>query len=271
MPARMYLVNAHALDVIDTEAKAYLLGFIAADGYVSGDGLGFTLHQKDADILCQVKDVLGSTHPLRPIARDRLALDISSRPLAARLAELGLSGAKTTSVLPPVGISSELLPHWLRGYWDGDGWLTTRKRATGITPRVRVAGWSKPMMEFVQCLCSEYAGRHLTLGNYKGGWSVGMVGDSARRWIARVYLGATIGGQRKHALACELYGLPVRSLGQTISSGRRRKYRQLNAERDAEIMALHKAGWTHKAIGERFGISTSYAAEIARGEKGYGA
>ena len=69
---RKYEVDVHVFDRIDTEGKAYVLGFIAADGYVGRDGLGFTLHERDIDILEQIRIVLSSTHILRPIARARV-------------------------------------------------------------------------------------------------------------------------------------------------------------------------------------------------------
>lgn len=40
----MWNLNEHFFDVIDTEEKAYWLGFIFADGYVAKDRLTFAMN-----------------------------------------------------------------------------------------------------------------------------------------------------------------------------------------------------------------------------------
>lgn len=259
---RKYQVDVHALDQIDTEGKAYVLGFVAADGYVDTEKVGFTLHKRDTDILEQIRMVLGSTHPLRIADRDRVALDISSKVLAKRLIELGLFPGKTETVRPPAGIPDQLWPHWLRGYWDGDGWLTKRKRATGITPVLGIAGWSVAMMEFIRQLCSRYTESDVVLGAYKGGWGIRVESDRARLLIGRVYLVGTIGGQRKRRKAEELYALPSLSLANAQQERRRREYQERYAKRNDEMIRLKDSGWRNKDIAAHFGLSPSFTSMI---------
>jgi hypothetical protein len=254
---RKYEIDEHALEVIDAEGKAYVLGFITADGAVDGDGLNFTLHEQDIDILAQIKNVLGSTHKIRPIARKRVSLDVCSRSLARRLINLGLQSPKTFTVGPPTEIPQDLLPHWLRGYWDGDGWLTVRKRASGIVPRIRIAGWSRALMEYVQRLCCEYAGADLTLGAYRGGWSVGMESLNAKRWIERVYLPATIVSRRKWILAVDLYNLPDLSLSEAQRTRRRKEYHEQYEVRNRQIVSWKSNGVRTKDIAMHFGLTPS--------------
>jgi len=261
---RKYEINEHALDIIDTEAKAYILGFIAADGYVGKDGLGFTLHERDAGILPRIQVVLGSTHKIRPIARNRVALDISSRTLARRLAGLGLKSPKTFTMKPPTEIPQDLLHHWLRGYWDGDGWLTTTKGASGLSPIVAVAGWSRDMMIFIQELCSRYSGADVHLGPYRNGWEIKLCAIKAQRWLGRVYIGSTIGLGRKQEKANKLYHLPPLSLATAQINRRKREYQEHYAERNRQIIALRSDGMKLQDIGARFGLKPSRVCTITK-------
>ena len=59
-----YNVNDCFFETIDTEQKAYILGFIYADGYNSGYRLQITQLVQDADILYQIKESMESDHPI---------------------------------------------------------------------------------------------------------------------------------------------------------------------------------------------------------------
>ena len=49
---RKFELDEHILDIIDTEEKAYFLGFMYSDGYVSSKGyIRIVIHKKDIDIL----------------------------------------------------------------------------------------------------------------------------------------------------------------------------------------------------------------------------
>jgi hypothetical protein len=265
---RKHAVDESALDAVDTEGKAYVLGFIAADGYVSGNGLGFTIHERDIDVLEIVKTVLGSTHPIRPVKRNRVVLDISSKVLARRLVSLGLTPNKTRTVTPPTEIVDNLLPHWLRGYWDGDGWLTTGKRASGTVPVVGLAGWSQSLMAFTRDLCIAYSGKNVSLGKCHDGWSIRMVGQKARTWLDAVYFTATIGMERKARRAREIYALPELSLSSAQKARREREYDDLYRQRNEEMRHLKSCGWRNKDIAARYGLSQPITSMICNGRRG---
>lgn len=48
---RTYLLNEKYFDIIDSEKKAYILGFIYADGSVCRTTLNISLSEKDIEIL----------------------------------------------------------------------------------------------------------------------------------------------------------------------------------------------------------------------------
>lgn len=57
-------VNSQYFSSIDTEAKAYWLGFIYADGYVTGDVFGIKLSLKDISHLEKLKKAIESHHKI---------------------------------------------------------------------------------------------------------------------------------------------------------------------------------------------------------------
>ena len=69
--ARKYAVNEAFFDIIDDESKAYVLGFVTADGYVYNDvdkkpaGLKIGLSAVDDNHLIKMREVFESEHPMR--------------------------------------------------------------------------------------------------------------------------------------------------------------------------------------------------------------
>lgn len=132
---RIYSVNKNFFKCINTEEKAYILGFICADGHIEKDRLVITVSVKDKDILEKIKKSLNSNHPIKEVKRknpyqntDRkelllLELQVNSVELVKPLFNMGLTTNKTytldSSILKYV--PKYLIRDFLRGYFDGDG------------------------------------------------------------------------------------------------------------------------------------------------------
>lgn len=126
---RIYSCNDAFFDAIDSEAKSYWLGFIAADGCVLGNSqLSVLLGIKDLEHLYHLRADLWSNNPIHnyfpegdfaagPLASFRL----SSPRLIAGLMKHGVKPRKTLTHEWPVFLADALIPHYLRGYFDGDG------------------------------------------------------------------------------------------------------------------------------------------------------
>ena len=120
---------------IDTEFKAYWLGFIAADGHVCPDRnqLKIGLCRTDYVHLCRLRDALGVRNRIywtRPKTRGKIhnvsTLDVRSKGMVADLIALGLKRNKTHNLeWPPIPPVFER--HFIRGYFDGDGCWTIKK------------------------------------------------------------------------------------------------------------------------------------------------
>ncbi len=121
---RKYNVNQKFFDKIDTEEKAYWLGFITADGYVTKKHL--CLDIKDKEHLIKFAHNIQSEHPIR---RNRTThhIRIFSVNLIRSLNKLGIYQAKTFNVKPYMDISDDLIRHYWRGIIDGDGCIYYNK------------------------------------------------------------------------------------------------------------------------------------------------
>ncbi len=65
--SRKYSVNDDYFSIIDTEEKAYWLGFIFADGYISnknGKRVGITLKSSDRDHIIKFAKAISATYPV---------------------------------------------------------------------------------------------------------------------------------------------------------------------------------------------------------------
>ena len=124
---KRYFCADNFFNDICTEVQAYWLGFIAADGCISGNALKVTLSDADASHLERLRETLSSNHPIA-IKRQSgfggnfmaATLYITSPTIVQALASHGLGERKTHTHLMP-DLDPLLLPHYLRGYVDGDG------------------------------------------------------------------------------------------------------------------------------------------------------
>ena len=121
-----YSVDIHTFDQIDSEGKAWALGFFAADGHVSKRGhLVFSQQPSQRDALEQFSAVCGSNAPMGDkLDGKSVSLCICSEALGRRLVDMGFNHKKSQGYDFEEVVShvpSELLPHFLRGLFDGDG------------------------------------------------------------------------------------------------------------------------------------------------------
>lgn len=103
---------------------AYMLGYIAADGYVSLNGR-LDLVSIDLELIDFCKRELNTDAPIRirypETDSPQYTLGISSKTLVSTLNELGVHNKKSLNIDFPDYISDDYIWHYLRGYTDGDG------------------------------------------------------------------------------------------------------------------------------------------------------
>lgn len=140
---RQHYVDDAFFSTIDTEPKAYWLGFLYADGCLSQRAYEYTvrlsLQGSDAEHVHRLRDALRAEHPVKMQrstfeyqgkTKPRVAagLVISSKGLWSDLKKLGCTPAKTFTLRWPTEeqVPSRFLHHFIRGYFDGDGcmWIS---------------------------------------------------------------------------------------------------------------------------------------------------
>lgn len=144
---RRYNVNHDYFEKIDTEEKAYWLGFLYADGYIrerkSGNSLEMKLSVKDKEHLLLFKNLINSNHKIVDAVSKvkykggfstskMVYLAIYSTELVKSIKKQGVHSKKTFSIEKP-NIDPELMNHFIRGYFDGDGSFTFNVKGKNAT------------------------------------------------------------------------------------------------------------------------------------------
>lgn len=140
--------NEHIFDSIDTEEKAYWLGFIFADGTINSSpiregvksiyGFELSLGIKDLKHLEKFKKFIGYNKDLL-IDNNRCRFSIANKHFWTTLNNLGCTPNKSLTLKFP-NISENLIRHFIRGYFDGDGCITRYVNIHTVTPRATVLG-----------------------------------------------------------------------------------------------------------------------------------
>lgn len=160
---------------IETEIQAYLLGFYTADGWCNSEK-GFVriqLQAIDADVIYLFKDFIApdarTYNPPEYTYFDKklnkwytrtpiFGIDFFSKTLTESLVLKGLGSRKTYRELTIPKMSENLIPHFIRGYFDGDGtisWSILGENTTfpgGIKAGIKITSKTKSLLEEIKTI-----------------------------------------------------------------------------------------------------------------------
>lgn len=152
---RKYSLKEDFFDKIDSEEKAYMLGFIYADGcnFPEGTRVVIGLQEKDKTLLETFKTLLNYDRPLyyRKASTSsyrnssaQYILTISSKRISDKLTKLGAVKAKSLILTFPSEdqVPESLHNHFIRGYFDGDGCITGVKPHFSRNSKLLEFDWS---------------------------------------------------------------------------------------------------------------------------------
>lgn len=145
--------NENIFENIDNQEKAYWLGFLMADGYVTKNRLGISL--KDGEMIYKFRSFLGNDQiPIvdRPNCKgviNQKCINIYSPKLIGDVKKYGLIENKVfrTQIL---NIPENYIKDFIRGYFDGDGCLY--KRETEINPEITISSCSQYILLQIQTI-----------------------------------------------------------------------------------------------------------------------
>lgn len=151
-------INDFFFNNIDSEIKAYLLGFFAADGhiekrdYASGYALKISISKKDREILelYQYHIANNEVKIREDITKPTLCqITIHSKQIGEDLKRLGYDNRKTYTSYSLPNISEKFMNHFIRGYIDGDGCVYYQKLKKGANRYLDISAYNPSILDSI--------------------------------------------------------------------------------------------------------------------------
>lgn len=168
---RAYNVDDNYFENIDTQKKAYWLGWLVTDGYVktkdnskrckcNTNSIALKLQKKDINVLEDFKNDINADVSIRNIKRrksfeytnkitnktvvinggDQAELRFSSAKMVQDLAKYGIHQNKTYDIGFPKALDSKFYSGFIAGVISGDGCIDIKKNRKGFILRCTIAG-----------------------------------------------------------------------------------------------------------------------------------
>lgn len=158
--ARKNYLNSEYFEKIETEEKAYWLGFIMADGCVyrgSNETLRLQINLKASDVshLEKFQKAIQSNYKIqiKNVGSSSVALlKVNSTKMCEDLQNHGVIFRKSMICEMPPDLPKHLRRHFFRGYFDGDGCLSFPKNKN---PRFCIVGGRPILLSFQKELAEE--------------------------------------------------------------------------------------------------------------------
>ena len=174
------LVRQKFFENIQTELQAYLLGFYVADGSFNEKRNTLTIKVTEADreipelykyispdarfVIDKPFTMIGTSGKEIHV-KSAARIDISNKCLGKSIVNFGYGQRKTYNELHLPNISDHLLPHFIRGYFDGDGSfmlyvrdpnIKNREKNPLLKVRVEWISKTKTILEEIQQFLQNY-------------------------------------------------------------------------------------------------------------------
>lgn len=186
-PNSKYKIDSGLFEKIDSEEKAYILGFIASDGHINKkkSSIKIKINKRDIDVLCDIKNFICKDIPISSYKNDMVSLTINSKNIANNICDLLQinGGKKSDKVCFPV-LEKEFEQHFTRGYFDGGGHIKKNNY-----PECTITSNSKKMIESLR---EKYKGKVLKSGDVIF-WS----GNNCLDFLGKLYDNSKIKMNRK--------------------------------------------------------------------------
>lgn len=163
---RVYSVDDNYFENIDSQKKAYWLGWLITDGYVvsqlntkrqgvhTTNHIGLHLQKNDCSVLEEFRTELKATYPISTResrvykgkngknvnSKESCTFEFSSAKMIQDLAKYGIHQNKTYDVIFPKELDSKYYPGFIAGVISGDGCIDIKKNRKGFILRCTIAG-----------------------------------------------------------------------------------------------------------------------------------
>jgi len=145
-----------------TIESCYWAGFIAADGCVSDKGLFITLWKNDIHHIGLFRKNIKSNTEISENVKtqksgkvtENCGISLYSPKIVKDLfINFNIVRNKSKIIEPPLKIPNDLIKHYIRGYFDGDGSISWHKHNN--TPRIEFATGSKNLIKWIKLILEE--------------------------------------------------------------------------------------------------------------------
>lgn len=149
-------INDDFFEIIDSEIKAYLLGFFAADGHIEKRKDYYTyclkigLHKKDIEILELFNKYIANNLVKINYPKTKetmVTISIHSTKIGEDLLKLGYDNKKTYTCNTLPNINEKFINHFIRGYFDGDGSIIVNKQKKGMNTFIHLAAYNENILK----------------------------------------------------------------------------------------------------------------------------
>lgn len=209
---RTYSLNEAAFDTV-TEASAYWLGFLMADGCVTEQKgqwrVACCASETDGDHILRFRDFLGAGHKISvtaptPGGKGRKRMHVftaPSRRLAEAVMRFGVVPRKSHTARV-IGLENDR--HFWRGCVDGDGCVTMTRKEGGWMPLLLLVG-ARPLLEQFAEFVKLSIGRSVNVLKAATIFQIRISGSHAAAMLHVLYDDATVALARKAAEAERIY------------------------------------------------------------------
>lgn len=177
---------------IDSEHKAYILGFIASDGSLTDDTVRIKVRSVDLDVLEKIRDEICPNGVIKRKDNDVYIVFSSTKLCNDACYLLGIRQGKKSYTLNTPVIPEEFYCAFIRGFFDGDGSVTDTLQnkknylqTTITTSSMTLRDWIKDVID-IPGYCKDN----------KLEWSC----NNALDFLGQIYEGASIYLDRKYDL-----------------------------------------------------------------------
>lgn len=196
-------INTNIFEVVDTEEKAYWLGFLYADGYVSNktNHIELALALKDEKHIkkfCLFINYQGTINK----NEERVRISFQNKKMKNDLIKLGCTPNKSLTIKFPQEnvIPNKLIKHFVRGYMDGDGYIGWHQNGFG---RLGICSGSKIFLqELVNVM--NWKQNKITQDKRSNTYSIEWAGYPVYNMLSDLYENAQIYLDRKHLKYIEI-------------------------------------------------------------------
>jgi hypothetical protein len=196
---------------------AYVLGFIYADGNMSRESYKIRIDSKDYQVLDDIRKSMESDLPIKECHKGEFTwyeLTLNKKQIYSDLRKLGVFPNKSLTMRMPE-VPKEMMPHFIRGYFDGDGCVYEVKRKRP-TPGLEIdfATGSKDFADAVYKYLIENVHSTFRIAEKrKNYYSIRGYNQASEAIFTHMYDSATIYMKRKHNKFIEIMNKRHSNLG----------------------------------------------------------